>query len=96
MDFEWNDEKARLNLKKHRVAFEDAVRAFFDPWAITIQDRFEDGEERWQTIGLVDGVRLLLVAHTIRDDNGRELIRIISARRAEPHERRRYDQRKNH
>jgi len=69
------------------------VRAFADPFALVEQDRFENGEFRWQTVGLVEGRLLILVAHTIHDDeDGDEIIRIISARRAEPIERRRYDQ----
>ena len=51
------------------------------------QDRIENGEHRWQTLGLVDGYLLILVAHTVRVDvDGTEVIRIISARRAEPKE----------
>ena len=49
-------------------------------------------ERRWQTLGLVEGWLLLLVAHTVWDEDGTEVIRIISARRAEPKERRRYEQ----
>ena len=57
------------------------------------QDRIENGEYRWQTLGVVDGYLLLLVAHAVRDDvDGTEVIRIISARRAEPKERKRYEQ----
>ena len=57
------------------------------------QDRIEKGERRWQTLGLVDGYLLLLVAHTDRDDvDGTEVIRIISARRVEPKERKHYEQ----
>ena len=60
------------------------------------QDRIEDGEERWQTIGVVYGVTVLLVAHTVtegNDDRGPvETIRIISARRATPRERKHYEQ----
>ena len=60
---------------------------------MTQQDRVEGGEYRWQTLGMVEGHLLLLVAHTVRDDaDGIELIRIISARRAEPKERKRYEQ----
>jgi len=93
MRFEWDDAKAASNLRKHRVSFETAARAFADPFALVEQDRVEGGEYRWQTVGLVDGHLLLLVAHTVRDDeNGVEVIRIISARRAEPKERRRYEQ----
>jgi uncharacterized DUF497 family protein len=57
------------------------------------QDRIENGEYRWQTLGVVDGYLLLLVAQAVRDDvDGTEVIRIISARRAEPKERKRYEQ----
>lgn len=91
--FEWDAAKARSNLRKHGVSFELATRAFADPFAWTEQDRVEHGEHRWQTLGLVEGQVLLLVAHTVRDDeDGTEIIRIISARRAEPKERKRYAQ----
>ncbi len=77
------------------MSFEEARWVFQDPLNITVQDRIEGGEQRWQTIGAVYGVLILLVAHTIReeDDEGRvvEIIRIISARRATPRERRRYE-----
>nr|EDZ37998.1 MAG: Hypothetical protein CGL2_11216024 [Leptospirillum sp. Group II '5-way CG'] len=90
--FEWDPAKAESNLKKHRVSFETAVRAFADPFAVVEQDRIENGEHRWQTLGIVEGTLLLLVAHTVRDDeDGTEVIRIISARRAEPKERKRYE-----
>jgi uncharacterized DUF497 family protein len=91
--FEWDPAKARLNLRRHRVSFETAARVFSDPRAVTVRDRIEDGECRWQTLGLVEGVMVLLVAHTVWDeDDGTEVIRIISARRADPKERQRYEQ----
>lgn len=91
--FEWDPAKAESNLRKHHVSFETATRVFADPFAVVKQDRIENGEHRWQTLGIVEGYLLLLVAHTIRDDeDGTELIRIISARRAEPKERKRYEQ----
>jgi len=90
--FEWDETKAVINVKKHKVSFELAVRAFADPFAMMKQDRFENGEQRWQTIGVVDGFLMLLVAHTVRDEAGQEVVRIISARRAEPKERREYEQ----
>ena len=90
--FEWDADKAASNLRKHRVSFETAMRAFADPFALVEQDRIEGGERRWQTLGLVEGWLLLLVAHTVWDDDGAEVIRIISARRAEPKEKRRYEQ----
>ena len=73
-----------------------AVQVFRDPFRLTRQDRIEDGEERWQTLGVVHGVTVLLVAHTITEDDAEgdavEVIRIISARRATPRERKRYEQ----
>ncbi|ENN91125.1 BrnT family toxin [Bartonella bovis] len=91
--FEWDKTKAESNLRKHRISFEVAVRVFADPFAMTRQDRIENGEYRWQTLGLVNGFLLLLVAHTIYDDkDGKEVIRIISARRASLKERKRYEE----
>lgn len=91
--FEWDITKAESNLRKHRVSFETAARVFADPFALVEQNRIENGEYRWQTLGVVEGYLLLLVAHTVRDDeDGTEIIRIISARRAEPKERKRYEQ----
>jgi uncharacterized DUF497 family protein len=77
--FEWDSAKAASNLRKHRVSFELAMRVFSDPFALSEQDRIE-------------GIVLLLVAHAVRDEGDVEVIRIISARRAERQERRRYEQ----
>jgi uncharacterized DUF497 family protein len=94
--FEWDPAKAAINLQKHGVSFEMAIRAFGDPFALTDQDRIEAGERRWQTLGLVEGYLLLLVAHTAREEaeEGQpvEVVRIISARRADRKERRRYEE----
>ena len=74
------------------MSFETAARVFADPFAVTTQDRIEGGEYRWQTLGMVDGVVLLLVAHTLQEaEDGGELIRIISARRADTKEKRNYE-----
>tara|TARA_R110000868_G_scaffold345011_1_gene606098 strand:- start:1376 stop:1672 length:297 start_codon:yes stop_codon:yes gene_type:complete len=91
--FEWDAAKAASNFAKHRISFDLAMHAFADPFAFVRQDRIEGGEYRWQTIGMVDGRLLVLVAHTIRDESdGSEVIRIISARRATAQERKRYEQ----
>jgi uncharacterized protein len=82
ISFEWDEDKAQANLKKHHVSFGIAVRVFLDPLALAYQDRIENGEYRWQTLGMVDGCLLLLVAHTVRQDENGEVIRIISARKA--------------
>ncbi len=89
--FRWDPDKATRNLRKHRISFETAARAFADPFALVEQDRIEGWELRWQTVGMVGGCLLLLVAHTVEDEQGVEVIRIISARRAERKERRRYE-----
>ena len=85
--FEWDPAKAAINLRKHAVSFDIAVRVFADPSALTEQVRIEGGEQRWQTLGIVEGVLLLLVAHAIQDaeEDGQpiEIIRIISARTAD-------------
>jgi hypothetical protein len=65
--FEWDLAKAAINLRKHAISFDIAVRVFADPFALTEQVRIEGGEQRWQTLGIVDGYLLLVVAHTIRD-----------------------------
>jgi len=92
MRFAWDSQKAAANIKKHQVSFELAARIFADPFALTYQDRIENGEYRWQAIGLVDGCLFLLVAHTLEENNNTEIIRIISARRADSKERKRYEQ----
>ena len=90
--FEWDEAKAKTNERKHGVRFEDAMLVFADPYALVDQDRIEGGELRWQTLGLVGGIVLLLVAHTVRNEEAHEIIRIISARRAVRKERKRYDE----
>ncbi|TIT03478.1 BrnT family toxin [Mesorhizobium sp.] len=92
MRFEWDAEKAKSNLRKHGVSFEIAARVFLDPFALTIQDRVEEGEYRWQTIGVVDETLVLLIAHADLEEDGIEIIRTISARQATPQEKRRYGQ----
>ena len=93
--FEWNPVKAASNLRKHRVSFGLALRVVADSRACSEIDRIEDGEQRWQTIGMVESHLLLLVAHTVWDDEEDglpvEVIRIISARKATRNERQRYE-----
>ncbi|MHC2016847.1 BrnT family toxin [Methylobacterium sp. CM6247] len=61
--FIWDPVKAASNLRKHRVTFAIATRVFADPYALMEQDRIEGGERRWLTVGLVDGLLVLAVAH---------------------------------
>jgi uncharacterized DUF497 family protein len=90
--FVWDDVKDRRNRSKHKVSFETARVVFDDPFAMSVQDRIVRGEERWQTLGLVGGSVVLVVAHTHVDDGDEELVRIISARKATARERKIYAQ----
>jgi len=78
MEYEWDGEKAKANLRKHRIDFADAVGVFEDPQALTREDEITRDEQRFVTLGLDFLNRLLVVAYTYRGDN----IRLISARKA--------------
>jgi uncharacterized DUF497 family protein len=86
--FEWNKNKAKKNLRKHRVSFDEAMTVFYDPLSATFDapDSSID-EERFITIGYSSRGQLLVVSHTER----RKTIRIISARRATAHERKKHE-----
>jgi uncharacterized DUF497 family protein len=85
-NFEWDDAKAAINLATHGVSFEGARQACHDAFATVREDRRRNyGEDRYVLLGMSQD-RLLCVAYTLRGKR----IRIISARLAEPHERRRY------
>jgi len=86
MRYSWDDAKNRSNIKRHGIAFEDAQRIFDGPTVERVDDRFDYGETRVYAIGLVGGLEITVI-YTDRADNER---RIISAWRAEPHERRTY------
>lgn len=92
MKLVWNEVKNRINQVKHKVSFETAQHVFDDPLHVSRQDRVEGDEQRWQTIGVVHGMVLLLVAHTVIESDGLETVRIISARKADRTERRIYEQ----
>lgn len=88
MRFEWDPKKARQNLKKHRVSFEEAVTVFHDPLSATFDDPDHSiGEYRFITVGLSSRNRLIVVSHAERG----EALRIISARPATVHERKRHE-----
>jgi uncharacterized DUF497 family protein len=89
-NFRWDPKKAADNLRRHKVSFETARGVFDDPFALDDIDDSEDyGEERSNILGMVEG-RLLVVTYTLRAGT----TRIISARKAEPHERRTYQEAK--
>ncbi len=97
--FEWDEAKNLANQRKHGVSFRQASQVFRDPMRVLLTDRISDGEQRWHTLGFVGeaagGIILLLVVHTIREEleSGAfvEVVRIISARKATPKERRAYE-----
>ena len=91
MQFEWNPDKERSNVRKHGVDFAEASTVFGDPFEYTISDPDHSvGEYRYLSLGISSGSRVLVVSYTERF-NGR--IRIISARAASQQERRQYEQR---
>jgi uncharacterized DUF497 family protein len=90
VQFEWDADKAVLNVREHGVCFEDALRVFGDFGRIETYDGRQDyGEDRWATIGLVWSA-LLYVVYTVRGDD--EKIRLISARKANGQEAKQYHQ----
>jgi uncharacterized DUF497 family protein len=94
MRWTWDPEKNRRNRRDHGISFETAVLVFDDPLALSRPDPASGGEQRWQTVGLI-GTVVVLVVHTWPDAGGREQEatgRIISARKATAHERRAYEE----
>ncbi|MCZ0944522.1 MAG: BrnT family toxin [Gammaproteobacteria bacterium] len=93
MRWTWDEDKSRLNERKHGLDFDTARLVFDDPLMVHRPDPGLD-EERWHTIGVVDAVAIIVV-HTwpsfVPSDGG-EVARIISARKATPHERRTYEE----
>jgi uncharacterized DUF497 family protein len=89
--FEWDPRKERRNRQKHGVGFDEASTVFADRLSITIPDPdHSDDEERWVTMGLSHRQRLLVVVHTEEDEQ--QIVRIISARPADPDERREHEE----
>ena len=74
------------------MSFGTASLAFEDPFQLLLFDRFVDNETRWQTIGLAGALSYLLIVHTLEDEDGEELVRIISARQVIAYERRLYEE----
>ena len=87
MEYEWDPVKANANFRKHGVHFSDAVGVIEDELALTVRDPFSIEEERWITLGMDLLTNLVVVIYVWRD----ETIRIISARRATPRERKEYE-----
>ena len=90
--FEWDARKATANLKKHGISFEEAKSVFYDEQAKLIDDPDHSAdEERFILLGLSFSLRLVVVCHCYRGAN--DVVRIISARKATPHETKSYKQR---
>jgi uncharacterized DUF497 family protein len=92
MRFEWDENKDRQNLRKHDIRFETAALVFDDPYAITQRDFSAEDEERWITVGAIGRGSILFVVHTFYESHDEEIVRIISARAAESHERKAYEE----
>ena len=92
MLFRWDEQKNRSNRRNHGISFDTAARVFLDPLHMSRQDRIVDGEGRWQTIGRVNGL-LILVAYTVVDEED-EIVRIISARKVTRREQIEYEEAK--
>ena len=86
--FEWDSEKAAINLRKHNVTFQEACEVFFDPFFCLVEDSTDEDEAREGAIGYSERSRLLFVVHVVRQE---ERIRIISARPATTEERKIYE-----
>jgi len=89
MEFEWDRAKAKLNLRKHGISFEEAMTVFADTQSLTIPDPLHsDEEDRWVILGESRQRRLLVVVFADRDDR----IRLITARKATRQERKKYEE----
>ena len=92
MKFEWDEKKNLINQEKHSVSFEEAREVFDDPLQISKLDyRFNYFEERWITVGSTKKYQILVVANMFFSDEGEEIIRIISAKKANTKERQSYE-----
>ncbi|MEY4504407.1 MAG: hypothetical protein RL154_701 [Pseudomonadota bacterium] len=92
MKFQWDENKNLANLKKHGICFEAACEVFADPMAISIFDPdHSQNEDRYILTGKSFAQLILVVVHTYRDDDGTEIVRIISARKATQKEKQTYN-----
>jgi uncharacterized DUF497 family protein len=88
MRISWDPKKAESNFRKHKVRFSDAESVLFDPLALTLENQTASGEQRFVSLGADALGRVLVLVYTEVQDG----LRIISARRATPSERRRYEE----
>jgi uncharacterized DUF497 family protein len=88
MKFEWDEEKNKQNIKDHGFGFDRAKSIFNYPYLARVDDRFDYAETRLLALGLMEGISIIAVAFSYREEN----IRIISARKATKQERRAYNE----
>lgn len=88
IEFEWDDDKASTNLRKHQISFETACEIFHDPFVKMVGEEEVDGELREAAVGMTVGWRLLYVVYVFRED----VVRIISARPVTTVERKQYEE----
>ena len=94
MIFDWDDNKAKANEQKHKVSFMEAATVFRDVDAVIIDDeKHSELEERFNLLGMSNELKMLIVCHCYRDND--EVIRIISARKANKHEVKQYGGKKH-
>jgi len=93
MHFEWDEAKNRENVRRHGISFQDAKKVFDDPFHISVLDkRFDYFDERWITIGSAMDKHVIVIGHLYYlKENGDEVIRIITARKAIKKEREQYE-----
>lgn len=91
MKFEWDIKKDEQNKQKHKVTFPEACLVFADNYSLNLFDNAHSIEDpRWITMGQIPGGEILVVVHTFRELPGKEIIRIISARKASKKEKKQY------
>lgn len=90
MEFEWDENKNQANLRKHGISFSRACEVFADPNHLSVIENYYDGEERWRTLGMTKDFLAVVVISVYRDTENIEVIRIVSARRADRRERSAY------
>lgn len=84
--FEWDVGKAKANERKHGISFEAAIEIFADPFVVAQNDITDAGEQRERAIGMTRGLALVVVVFVDWSEPGVEIIRIISARKADAYE----------
>lgn len=88
MRFEWDEAKNEHNIRSHKIDFEDAQIIFHGPMIIRLDDREDYGEDRWTGTGFLDNLVIVVVFSQLDND----IVRLISARKVNQHERKRFEE----